>query len=289
MRTFAVSLAVAGLAVLITVLGGRIRWVLGDRELVRALWATTAPAASPPLAAAGWSHLPPPVRRYLDLALGSSPAALRRGHLVQRGSFLMSPGRADGWRPFHADHHLNAAPAGFVWIARIRAAPGLAAVVRDSFVAGRGAMQASLLGLVPLADTRGTPAIAAAALHRYLAEAAWLPLALVPAAAPDAAEGGGVIWTPIDDRSARATLSAFGTTVSLDVGFGDDGLIASVYAPDRLRDVDGRGVPTPWQGRFWNYAERGGMKIPLAGEVSWILPEGPQPYWRGEVVEASYE
>lgn len=34
-----------------------------------------------------------------------------------------------------------------------------------------------------------------------------------------------------------------------------------------------RYVPTPWQGRFWNYEERGGMRVPLYGEVAWMLPE----------------
>ena len=32
-----------------------------------------------------------------------------------------------------------------------------------------------------------------------------------------------------------------------------------------------------------------GMRIPLAGEVEWILPEGPQPYWRGEILDIEYD
>lgn len=31
------------------------------------------------------------------------------------------------------------------------------------------------------------------------------------------------------------------------------------------------------------------MRIPLAGEVAWLLPEGPQPYWKGRIVNAVYE
>jgi len=31
------------------------------------------------------------------------------------------------------------------------------------------------------------------------------------------------------------------------------------------------------------------MKIPLEGEVGWVLPEGYQPYWRGEILLATYE
>ncbi len=53
----------------------------------------------------------------------------------------------------------------------------------------------------------------------------------------------------------------------------------------RGRTVDGEVVPTPWQGRFWNYDERGGMWVPLDGEVAWLLPEGAKPYWRGRITE----
>ena len=46
---------------------------------------------------------------------------------------------------------------------------------------------------------------------------------------------------------------------------------------------------TPWQVRVWNYAERDGMIIPLEGEVAWLLPAGPYPYWRGKLKAISYE
>jgi hypothetical protein len=30
------------------------------------------------------------------------------------------------------------------------------------------------------------------------------------------------------------------------------------------------------------------MRVPMSGEVSWILPEGPRPYWRGRVTRLEY-
>ena len=47
-------------------------------------------------------------------------------------------------------------------------------------------------------------------------------------------------------------------------------------------------VPTPSQGRFWNYDERGGMRVPLDGEVAWLLSDGAKPYWRGHTTEIDY-
>jgi hypothetical protein len=184
------------------------------------------------------------------------------------------------WREFHATETFTARPPGFVWDARIRVFPGMPIVVRDAFHEGAGSMRATLLGL-RLADTAGTPEIAAAALQRYLAEAPLLPTALLPSE--------GVSWTAIDASSARACLAAGTTRVSLEFRFGRDGLVASVYAPARMRDVGGRGVATPWQGRWSDYEEQDGVLAPRSGEVEWLLQQGPQPYWRGKMTRIEYE
>jgi hypothetical protein len=55
-----------------------------------------------------------------------------------------------------------------------------------------------------------------------------------------------------------------------------------------FRAVLREGQP-PGQGRWFDYAVHDGLRIPLRGEVEWLLPEGPQPYWRGRLVEVAYE
>lgn len=251
------------------------RWRAATARLVERL---ERPAGGETVSFAELDGLPAPVARYLRLVLREGEPMLRRGQIVQEGEFLLRP--PDGWRPFTATQDLAAAPPGFVWDAAIRLVPGVVVRVRDGFVDGAGAMRASALGLVTLVAVEGTADIAAGALHRYLAEAVWLPTALLPSQ--------GVRWTPIDDSTARATLAAGAASVTLEFRFGPDGLVREVFAPDRLRDVDGRGVPTPWRGRWLEYARHGGMRIPVLGEVEWILPDGPQPYWRGRVLEARY-
>jgi hypothetical protein len=221
--------------------------------------------------------LPAPVARYFGAVLGNNNPVVRYARLTQQGQFLLRP-TPDGWRPFVATEHMGTAGAGFVWDARIRFAPGFDVHVRDSFVNGAGGMVATLMGVWPLVAVEGTPEIGAGALQRYLAELVWLPTALLPRQ--------GVVWTELDDSSARATLTVNNITVSLDFYFGADNLVNRVYTPERFRDVNGRTVPTPWQGRFWRYEEHDGMKIPMAGEVEWLLPDGPQIYWRGEITEA---
>lgn len=116
---------------------------------------------------------------------------------------------------------------------------------------------------------------------RFLAEAAWYPAALLP--------GQGVTWSPIDDRSADATLTDGESRITLRFTFGSDDLIESVYSPDIERMVAGTARPTPWEGRFTNYEQQNEMLVPVDGDVGWILPEGRLSYWRGHTQRMSYE
>ena len=185
----------------------------------------------------------------------------------------------NGWGPFTATQDFRVKPAGFVWDARISMMAGIAVRVRDGFAGGRGAMHGAALGLITVVHQEGTGEIAVASLMRYLAEACWFPTALLPAS--------GVVWAPVDDSTARATLTVGGASATVDFHFGADGLVSRVSAL-RPRAVGAGSVPTPWQGRWTEYGVLGGVKIPVAGEVEWQLPEGPQPYWRGRITSVEY-
>jgi hypothetical protein len=200
--------------------------------------------------------------------------------LEHAGTFNMSE-NGERWRPFASKQRVVTRRSGFVWDARIALLPGLGVRVQDAYVAGEGILHAALLGLFTLVELRGTREMAQGELMRYLAEAAWYPTALLPSQ--------GVRWAAVDGDSAKATLADGDVSATLLFRFDEAGLIASVSAAARGRTVRGAVVPTPWEGRWWNHAERGGMKVPLEGEVAWILPSGAKPYWRGRLTRASYE
>ena len=275
-------LIVAGMLLLLpcgVIAIARVRWQAASAALAARVERACGPQPGR-FDGAALDALPAPVSRYLRAVLPRGAPRVLRARVSQRGEFLVDPAR-EGWRPFVATQRFATRPPGFVWDARIRVAPGVAVHVRDAFVDGEGSMRASFMGLRRLAQVEGTPEIAAGALHRYLAEAMLFPTALLP--------GGGVTWDALDDSHARATLTAGGTTVSLDFHFGKDGLVDGVFTPVRSRDVGGRGVPTPWRGRWWAYEEHGGMRVPTRGEAEWVLPEGPQVYWRGHVAGFEYD
>ncbi|MEA2563031.1 MAG: hypothetical protein QOH06_4535 [Acidobacteriota bacterium] len=222
--------------------------------------------------------LPAPVVRYFEFALTldqqRDQPLIRTARIEHEGEFR---GSLDApWSPFKSVQHFSVDPPGFVWDAAIRMGPLMTVRVRDSYLEGNGSMRASVAGLIPVVNAWGRTDLASGALHRYLAESVWLPTALLP--------GAGVTWEPIDDNAARATLSDSGVSVSLDFRFNEKGEVVSVYTPGRYRDVNGKGVQTPWEGQFRGYERMKSVMVPREGEVAWILPEGRLTYWRGRVV-----
>ena len=158
--------------------------------------------------------------------------------------------------------------------------PGIAAKVHDAYISGEGFLLVSVLGFEHLVDIHGTPEMAQGELMRYFAEAVWYPTALLPSQ--------GVHWAAVDETSARATLTDGGTTDSLLFKFDKSGLIESVHAESRMRTVGDTMVATPWECRVSDYESHNGILIPQKGEVVWILPEGPLPYWRGSITKLIY-
>ena len=258
---------------------GDIAWKRGTARTIERLTERARPARRHPsrdFSLEQLEGLPDPVTRYFTVALQPGQRFVDSARSVQRGEFAIKPGQ---WRPFKATQHVTARPPGFVWDATIRVAPGMSMRVRDSYIGGVGRMHGRFAGLVPVVDQSGTPEMASGSLHRYLAEAPWIPTALLPAA--------GVRWDAIDATTARATISDFGTTVSVVFEFNERGEIVGMAA-ERFRDVGGTPVLTPWAGRFRSYRDIGGMMVPEEGEVSWMLPEGPHTYWRARIAEVSY-
>jgi len=267
----------AGAAALAT---GALLWNRATTRAVRRLRAGARPRRAIAAGAGAGDvipRLPPPVRRFFEFALTPGQPFVERARLEQAGEFLLRPG---SWKPFTAVEHFSVHPPGFVWDATIRMAPLISVRVRDSYLGGEGIMHGRVAALLPVVDQRGTPEMASASLVRYLAECAWIPTALLP--------GDGVAWEAIDDSSARVTLDDGDATVSLDVHFGPTGEIVQATA-DRYRDVDGAPVLTPWAAHYTDYARVEGMMVPMSGEVEWVLPEGPQPYWRGRIVDVDFE
>ena len=255
------------------------RWQGRTAALLSDLAAARTPLDPKPFDPATLADLPPPVQRFFRAALTDGQRRVAGVSLSHEGTFNMGEG-ADNWKPFTSQQEVEIARPGFVWDGSVRMAPGLPVRVHDAYVAGEGVLVPAVLGVFKLTELRGDGAIARGEAMRWLAESAWYPTALLP--------GQGVTWTAIDDRSSLATLIDGDVTVSLTFRFGDDDLIASVRAEARDRTLGGQLVATPWEGYWSDYRREAGMMVPMAGEVAWILPEGPKAYWRGRITALDY-
>ncbi len=223
--------------------------------------------------------LPEPVKRYFHQALKDGLPLISQAYLIQKGGFRTRP-EMEGWAKLSARQAFSSDPKALVWDAKIAVAPAVSVRVCDVYQNGTGAMKAALFSMVPLVDVNGGEEIDQGALMRYLAEALWFPTALLPSQ--------GVVWEAIDENRARATMVDAGNTASLEFSFNDEGEIVSVYSPARYREVDGAYIPTPWEGRFADYTEVNGYRVPIEAEVAWHLPDGVFHYWRAMIVEIHY-
>lgn len=259
---------------------GSSRWGEGTRALRARLEAARTPPSPRRYEARELDGLPAPVQRYFRAVLKDGQPIIAAASLKLSGTFNMSEA-SEQWKPFTSEQRVITRRPGFDWDARIMMLPGVPVHVHDAYVAGEGILRGALFGLVPVVNMAGTPEMARGELLRFFAEAVWYPTALLPSQ--------GVRWQAVDDTSAHATLADGAVAVTLLFRFNADGLIDTVYAEALDRVADGKTVSAPWQGRFWNYAERDGMRVPLNGEVAWLLPEGTKTYFRATTTALSYE
>lgn len=270
------SMGAAGLLGGAAALGwGEARWRRATRRLLAELQADPPT----PLPRVTDETLPRPVARYLRCVLPEAVVTPSAVELETAGDFNLSE-RGQAWHRFTAWQRARLDAPGFVWDGRIHLAPGLAVRVHDALVGGQGRLHASLAGLLTLADLRDRQTLAEGELLRYLAESPWYPQRLRP--------GGLLQWRALDDHRALLGLRGSPPQAWLTVVFGEDGLVCRVQAAARGRSLQGRMVPTPWEGRWSDYQRHGGLLLPTRGEVAWCPPgEPPRPYWRGRLLAMS--
>jgi hypothetical protein len=214
------------------------------------------------------------VDRMRRFAMPEGPVDCRGTWLRQEGAMRLAVGRP--WMPFSAEQWFEGDGIDFRWRAQFRMAPFLHGLVVDSFERGSGSLTVNLLGLIPLARSRG-PATDAGEALRGLAEILWRPSAL--------RESPLVTWDAVAPQTLRATYDDGKTRVAAEFQVGGDGSATTVFAPHRPRLVGSRAVDTPWLATVGGYAVFEGLRVPTEAEVAWHLPESPFTYWRARVVE----
>jgi len=220
--------------------------------------------------------LPEPVRRYLRYSgvVGRPFVGIVR--LTQVGR--IQPNVGQPWFPLRAEEHYSVRPPGFVWDGALRFGPFALVRARDMYREGAGSMLIKAIGLFPIADAVG-PEMDQGSMMRYLSEMIFFPTAFL---------GDNVSFEPVDDRSARVTLTDRGRTVSAVMFVDEIGKLTDLVA-ERYRTVNGGFALERWSTPVDEYGELAGLRLPVRGGAVWKLADGDVEYIDVTVTELEYD
>ncbi len=162
------SLVIFALAVAVAVILGfaAIRWRSGTQALRARLEASRRPIGTKTYDPSELIGLPEPVQRYFRASLRGGQRVIASVNMKHSGTF--NPGEAgEQWKSFVSTQRVVTQRPGFDWDACISMMPGVTMRVHDAYIAGEGLLHAALLGLMTLANIRGTPSMARGELMRF--------------------------------------------------------------------------------------------------------------------------
>src|SRR5215217_2424441 len=105
-------------------------------------------------------------------------------------------------------------------------------------------------------------------MMRYLSEMIWFPTAFLD---------DNISFEPIDDESARVTLTDGGKSVSATMYFDEEGKVTDFVAK-RYRTVEGGYDLETWSDPVYECGELAGLKLPLRGGAVWTPSGSPLPF-----------
>lgn len=222
--------------------------------------------------------LPDVVRRYFLHAIEPGTPLANSVSLKMSGAFRLKP---DGdWLPMTGDETLNL-PKGFIWRAKI--GTGLMSFSgADYYLAGGGRMKFGLWGIIPVASATGRDT-ARSAIGRFVAEAFWLPSALLPQR--------GVKWEAIDDESARAIVNVDDEVINITFRIAPDGRLRQIRL-SRWGDktIDGNYGYAPFGGEITDERRFAGYIIPAeVGAGWWFGTDQYFEFFRAKIEEAAFD
>lgn len=176
-----------------------------------------------------------------------------------------------------AEQYYTAENPGFVWHADMRfwGLPLLKG--RDRLYESRGNMYIELLPFITIADASGEE-IDQGTFLRYLNEMMWFPTAYV---------NDYITWEAIDDRSARASITADRLSVSAVLYFNEMGQMVDFIA-ERYMSVDSEFRLETWSTPIGEYKNMDGLMVPTKGEGVWKLSSGDFSYVKLQLTEVQH-
>ncbi|MGS0764532.1 DUF6544 family protein [Syntrophomonas curvata] len=221
------------------------------------------------------ADLPPCVQKWMEYSGVVGQPEIQTVRMKKNGLLRTKPGQS--WMKFSDEQYFRLDEPGFIWKARIKAAPLIFLMGRDKYYEGHGNMLIKFLGLAKVADASG-PETDQGTLLRYLAESVWFP---------SAALSSYVIWEEIDVNSAWATMNYRGISASGVFEFNQKGEPVSFVA-QRYMAANGQFSLETWSTHMKDYEAFNEIKIPAQADIVWKLKSGDFHWYHVQVNEAEY-
>lgn len=196
--------------------------------------------------------------------------------LKQEGRMRTEEGKP--WMPFTAVQYINIEQPGFVWMAKVKAAPMISLIGKDRYYQGQGGMQIKLLGLFSLGEAKPGFEMNQGTMHRFLAEMVWYP---------SAALNDYIQWKELDATSARATMTWQGVSADMVFYFNAEGDMVKNVA-SRYREAEGKYVLNDWGGEAREYREFHGIRILNKSDIIWRYKTGDFNWLQLEVTDIDF-
>jgi hypothetical protein len=229
------------------------------------------PAPAGTITEADLAPLPPPVQRYFRSAGFVGQPRMANARLTWDEMYLKR-GRHQSWMKLACSQFNSAAEPMRIALMKARLGAVIPFEARDKFQDGHGNMLIKLARVITVADATG-PEMDHSGLVTVLAESLMFPaVALQPY----------VAWRAVDDRTAAATLSYGGLSVSGTFHFNDASEPVRFDTSDRWQD----GKPPrriPWSAETTEYQIKDGVKLARRITATWHDPAGDFTYVKGTI------
>ncbi len=219
--------------------------------------------------------LPPAVQKWLEHSQVIGKEKITSARSKQKAVMRMK--EENPWMPLEAEQHFTVEKPGYIWKAKVKAAPFVTLTARDKYDDGQGNVLIKLLALITVADAKGKE-VDQGSMVRFLAETVWIPTAAL---------SSYITWEEVDANTARATMNYRGVNASGVFSFNDRGEVIDFVAP-RYGDFDGHYSMEKWQIILEDYKEFEGVMVPSKGEVIWKLKTGDFSWYQFEVLDIEY-
>ena len=220
-------------------------------------------------------RLPVPVRRSLQRSGVVGTEVPSTVVVRQRGRIRTDEDAR--WLRFVATQQYEVDPPGFVWNASLKIGGLTVGKAIDTLDDGHGHMTVKLLGAFTVVDEAG-PELDQGTALRWLNETMWFPAVW----ATDA-----IAWEPIDDMSARASVTVGDLTVDAVFVFDGEGRLVDCRAYRYFIDSERR-LMAPWSTPLSDHESFGDVYLPSAGSAVWALDDGDLEYIQIEVTDVRY-